>query len=401
VLAFNRVKELFSNLFFGGENYIVLEILNHYIQATILKANLESKKIRVTKNWTVPIGDFNILAVLDELKPLLKKIRRLEKYKVILSLDSSFAATIYALVPLVRQHPRDVIDEADLDNLISQAIWRFFDKNRFKVAQKLGIDEVDVLLGDIRVRGIKIDGHKVVNPIGFKAKAVEIFFSQTLIGRQLMRGIRDLIPKENIIFMTETGTAMSHVLSKSLGKDNFFLANLFPNNSAVFSVSNGKMSHHDDFKWGEDNIRSSLSEHFAVDNDTAGEIVGRYVENNISQNFSRRFETVLGKELQTFANGLESLIDKDSADIYLNPFFAAPPLLYADRFKDRMRKSFKLMSLSTNLITENLGYEVHFNKSVKIKNIFTVLAVFLELNFLPQNDKMSHLANRRVRWLVT
>lgn len=401
MLVFNRIKQLFSDFFFRGDSYIVLEILNHYIQATILKINAENKKIRVINNWISPINNFNVPEVLDGIKPLLKKIRRLEKYKVILSLDSSFAATIYASVPLVRQHPKEVIDEVDLDNLISQAIWRFFDRNRFKVAQKIGVDEVDVLLGDIRIRGIKIDGHKIVNPMGFKAKAVEIFFSQTLVGRQLLRGIRDLIPKENVVFITETGTAMSHILSKALKKDDFFLANLFPDSSAVFAASSGRLAHHDDFGWGENNIKNSLSDHFAVDPETANEIMIKYAGSGVSQGFSRRFENILGKELQTFANGMESLIDRDSADIYLNSFFTAPPLLFADRFRDRMQKSFKLMPLSTNIITENFGYDIQFNESVKVKNIFTVLSAFLEIGLLPQNDKMSHLANRRVRWLIT
>ncbi len=385
---------------------MVIEILNHYVQATVIKANLEDKKIRIIQNFIKPVGlpaqavEFSLPVVLLKLKELLKKVRNLEKYNIILSLDSCFSATTYASVPLVRQHPKDAIDEADLDNLISQAIWRFFDKNRYKVAKKLDIDEVDVLLSNVQIRGIKIDGHKIVNPIGFKAKAVEVFFSQTLVGREFMGGLRDLIPKEKIALITEAGTAMSHILSRALGKEDFFVANLFPNHAAFFSASNGRLAHHDNFNWGEKDMNELLSGHFCVDSEVAGLVMQKYVTSCASQNFTRRFENVLGKELQIFANGLESLINEDSADIYLNPFFTLPPILFSDRFKNRLAKSFKLSALSTNIITEKLGFEVQCNEFVKVKNLFSLLSAFLEINFLPQNDKMSHLANRRVRWLV-
>ena len=378
----------------------MIEILNHYLQITIFKVNPEKKSIYITKSWIKDIPEFGVLNVLKETKLILKKIRKLEKYKIILSLDSKFATTIYSSISLVRPRSKEVIDEADIDNLISQAIWRFFDRNRLKVAQKMEIDDVDVLLSDVRIRGIKLDGHKIVNPIGFKAKAVEIFFSQTFVVRDFMRGLRDLLPKDNIALITETGTAMSHILSRALGNDRFFVANLFPNQTSIFLADSGRLSHHDSFDWGENDLTHLLVRYLHVDQITAKSLIQAYVDGNASENFLRRFENILIKELQIFANGLESLAGNEPADVYLNPFFVMPPVVFTSRFNSRFQKPLKLLPLSTNLIAEKFGYEVQFKKSVRVKNIFSFLAAFLEINFLPQNDKMSHLANRRVRWLV-
>lgn len=395
------MKEAFSKLLFRGEKYLVIEILNHYAQVTVLKANLEKKEIHLNGNWARSVPNFNASGALEEVRMLLKKIRKLEKYKIILSLDSSFATTIYSSVSLVRPNQKEVIDEADLDNLISQAIWRFFDRNRLKVSQKMGIDDVDVILSDVRIRGIKLDGHKIVNPIGFKAKSVEIFFSQTFIARELMRGLRDLLPKENIALMTETGTAMSHILHRILDKNNFFAVNLFPNETAVFYATKGRLAHLDNFEWGENDLTNILYRYLKVDNAVARSIIENYSVNNASQSFSRRLENILIKELQIFSNGLESLAEEDTSEVYINSFFNMPPVIFTDRFHNRIQKNIKLFPLSTKLITEKFGYELQFKKSLKIKNLPSLLAVFSEINFLPQNDKMSHLANRRVRWLVT
>lgn len=399
--AADGLKEKFFRLFFRGDKYLIIEILNHYVQITILKANLEKKEIYISKNWVRTVPDFRASGVLEEVSLLLKKIRKLEKYRIILSLDSSFATTIYSSVSLVRSNQKEAINEADLDNLISQAIWRFFDRNRLKVSQKMGIDDVDVLLSDVRIRGIKLDGHKIVNPIGFKAKSVEIFFSQTFISRELMRGVRDLLPKENIALMTEAGTALSHILHRILGKSDFFAVNLFPNETSVFYAAKGRLAHLDNFGWGENDLTNILHRYLKVDGAVARSIMENYSANNASQSFSRRLENILIKELQIFSNGLESLADEATSEVYINPFFNMPPLIFTDRFHSRIQKGIKLFPLSTKLITEKFGYELQFKKSLKIKNLPSLLAAFLEINFLPQNDKMSHLANRRVRWLVS
>lgn len=379
----------------------MLEILNHYVQFTALKANLEKKKIRVLENRIRPAPDFSVPGVLRELKLLLGKIRGPEKHKIIISLDSRFAATIYASVPLVRSHPKEIIDEADIDNLISQAIWRFFDRHRPKIAQKINVDETDVLLGDVRIRGIKLDGHKIVNPIGFKAKSVEIFFSQTFLGRDLMKNLREFLPKADIALITETGTAMSHVLWRALGKDRFLVGNLFPNQTVLFSASGGRLAHHDNFDWGENSLHRLLAQYFRVDSSTARDMMDKYIANKASQNFLRRFENILNKEFQIFINGIESLADEDVSDIYLNPFFTMPPIIFSSRFQNKFQRQIRLLPLSTNFIAEKLGYNIQYKESTQIKNIVSMLAALLEIDFLPQNDKMSHLANRRVRWLVT
>ena len=400
VLGFNHIKEAFSNLFVKGEDYLVLEILNHYVQVSLLKVSPEKKEILVLKNFIRQVPEFTAANVLHGTRMLLKKIRKLEKYKVILSLDSTLATTTHSSVSLVRQNSREIIDEADLDNLISQSIWRFFDKNRWRVAQKMGIDDVDVILSDVRIRDIRLDGHRVVNPIGFKARAVEIFFSQTLVGKELLRGIRELDQNLNVVFITEAGTALCHVLSKIVGSNNFYAINLFPNQTSMFVSAGDRLSHHDSFDWGGNALNNLLCRYLKVDQETAVAMINTYVSSSVSQNFLRKFETLLLKELYVFANGIESLLGDAGASIYLNAFLNFPQIVYSSRFQSRFQKSVKLLSLSTSMITEKLGYKVQFKSATPVKNPVSLLGAVLEMDFLPKNDILSRLANRRMRWLV-
>ena len=400
MLSFNSTKEYLLNLFYPGDKYVVIEILDHYIQVTLFRANLERKRICFIKNLEKTIYDLSILEVLKETGLLLRKVKHLARYRIILSLDSKLATTIYSSVPLVRQMPGEIIDDADMDNLISQAIWRFFDRQRERVAQKMGIDDIDVLLSDVRIRGIKIDGHKVINPIGFKAKFVEFYFSQTFIVRDFIRGLKEILPAEKLVFVTEAGTVLAHAVLNILKPDHLFLANLFSDQTILYTASPGKLRYLDHYEWGQNNLLSHLKNQLRVDSEVARAIIGVYNQNQASPMFLKRFENILIKELQIFLNGLELILDKEQARVYLNPYFELPSIIFSQRCQARLNKSLKISLLSTELISENFGFEISFNKSVKVKNLLTILAAFSEINLLPQDDKLSHLVKRRVRWLA-
>jgi len=401
VLGINYLKEKIADLLFRGDSYVVIEILNHYVQVTVLKVNLEKKKIRIIKNEIQLLQDFSIEAIFKAIRASVKKIRRLRKYQLIISLDSRFATTIYASVSLIRPHPKEVIDEADIDNLISQAIWKFFDRHRLRAAQKMAVDDLDVLLSDVRIRGIKIDGHQVVNPIGFKAKTVEISFSQTVLVREILRKIREQLPKSRTALIIESGTALAHLLHKLKEKDRFWVVNLFPDQSSIFSAANGRLAHLDDFGWGENNLSQALTKNFRVDLAVARSMIQEYLAENVSQSFLRKLETILIKELQMLANGLSVLAEEEKSDVYLNPYFPLPAVVFSNRFSGRLQKPLKLSPLSTNSIIQKLGYELEFKESVSVRNMLSLLAVVLELDVASRSDRISHLANRRVRWLIT
>ena len=368
MLSLSKIKGALSRFFDRGEPYLLVEILNHYVQVTFFHCHQKKKEITVVKNWIREVPDFTIANVIEEAKLLLRKIRKLEQYKIIVSLDSGLATSIYSSVSLIRTHPKEVIDEADMDNLISQAIWRFFDRNRFRVAQKMGIDEVDVLLSDVRIRGIKLDGHKIINPVGFKSKFVEIFFSQTFTPRDFMRQLRDSLPKESVVLIAETGSIIGNVISKSLDKDDFFIANLFPDQSVIFSSSAERLGHLDSFGWGEKNLHASLSQQYKLDLITTRAVVDRYIAGDASPVFLRRFEAMVADELGVFAKGLESVTDSENSPLYINSFFSIPPIIFSDRFQSYFNRRLQLVPLSTQFITEKFGFAVQFKKSVQIKN---------------------------------
>ncbi len=406
MLNLQNIKESFLNLFYPGEKYLVVEILDHYIQAAALKARLEENpaskqkgELMIMKVWQRPLRNLSAPEALKETAALLKKVGKLSGYKIILSLDSRLATTIYSSIPLVRQNPNEAIDEPDIDNLVSQAIWRFFDRQREKIAKKMGVEDIDVLLSDVRIRGIKIDGHKVINPIGFKAKSVEFYFSQTFVVRDFIRGLREMLPMEQVAFVAEIGTVLANAALKILSTDHLFLANLFPSQTVIYTASPGKLGYLDRYGWGQNNLISHFKNNLFLEPEITRTVIDLYNKSKTSPLFLRRLENILIKELQIFLYGLESVVDKEQAKVYLNPYFDLPAVTFSQRCQARLTKPLKICPLSSELSTEKFGFDVKFNKSVKAKNLLTILAMFAELGSLSQDEKLGHLVKRRVRWL--
>jgi len=402
VLDLNFLKGIIDRFTDKNPNFLVIEVINHYLQITLLRADFSNRQILITKNWIKETDSLDPAYLLKEIRKILKKIPKHSEFNVILNLDSSLALTIYSSVSLVRPKPKELIDEADLDNLVSQAIWRFFDKQRPKAAKKMGVEEIDVLLSDVRIRGIKVDSHKVVNPLGFKAKSIEIYLSETFSVRDFIKGIKEVMPLNKIVFVSEAGTTLSHALLNSMNETKpLFLVNLFPNQTSVFHASAGHLYHIDNFNWGGNSFLQNLQDNFKLDHGVSRNIIELYNKNGASPYFIKKMENIFIEECQVLANGIESLTP-NSGKLFINPYFNLPSCLISDRFESKFNKNYKVQLLSTDLIMKNFGFTVQFSKSVKqIKNLATISSVLLELCTMPKNEKISYLANRRVRWLLS
>jgi len=402
VLDLNFLKRVISSLTVKNPNFLVIEVINHYLQITLVKADFSSKNILICKNWIKELSSLEVPYLLKEVKKILKKAPKKADFNIILNLDSNLALTIYSSVSLVRPKPKELIDEADLDNLISQAIWRFFDKQRPRAAKKMDVEEIDVLLADVRIRGVKVDGHKVVNPLGFKAKSVEIYLSETFGVRDFIRGVRELMPSNKIIFVSEAGTTLSHTLLNSINENKpLFLVNLFPNQTAVFHASAGHLSHIDNFNWGGNSLLQNLNDNFKLDDAVSKTMIEIYNRNGGSPHLIKKLENIFMEECQLLANGIE-LLAPETGKIFINPYFNLPSCLISERFESKFNKNFKVELLSTDTVMKKMGFTIQFSKSVKkIKNLSTLSSVLLEIFLMPKNEKINYLANRRVRWLLS
>ncbi len=372
----------------------MIEILPDFARLSLVRGDLEKKELELIKARLTAGRDSEIL------RKSLRSFGKLTKHKIILSLDSGLATTIYSSVSLIRDNPRDPIDESDLDNLVSQAVWKFFDRQRAKVAAKMGINDFDVLLADVRIGSIKLDGHRVVNPLGFRARSVEVQLNQTFVVRDLINELKKILPVGSVNFITEAGTAWSHLISRVRQDEHFLVANIFKDKTSLFLGEGFRLSHRDNLAWGETNLIAALQEVLKVSLTVAAAIVQRYLAENVSPYFGKRIENFLMSELAAWVSGVDSALSRTEARLlYIHASFELPKAVFSPSFRDRFNATVRIQALNSDFISEHYHFQLKYRKGIDQRTGFAALAAVVEASFLPQYDKMSQMAKKRVRWL--
>ena len=389
------------SFFRKGERFLVIEILRHSIRASVLIAHFEKKKIAVTRSASVPVEatDFSLLA--SSFGKLIKKFGGGSGRRVICSAEPLFATTVHAHVTLVREHDHEAIDEADLDNLVGQAIWKLLDRHRSQAATKMNVGDIDVALADVRVRKILLDGHKVVNPVGFKAKTVEFHLTQTFSSKRFLHLLKEALPRASSVALIENGAAYANIVAKADGIPDFLLANVFEDRTDMFYCDRVSLSYADSFPWGEANMMRSLMTQFSLDAQTARRLLGAYLREEASPRFLRRFEEMLTEEFQIMAHGFTSHLDRvRSKAVYVQAFFALPRFVFSPSFSRRMSRRARLTEVTDAFLGDRLGFAVTHARAAAPQSDFATVAPVLEFYFSPLNDKIDLMVGRHTRWLV-
>lgn len=387
-------------VFRRSDHFLVLEILNHMARAISFRVNFDKKQVEVLKVAYVTLAPGESGVPFDAVKKVLKNFGKLRGYKIILSLNPILATTVHSGVLLLRDKPRQPIDEADLDNRIAQGIWRLFDTSRSRAAAKMQVGDLDVLLTDVKVKKVRLDGHAVVNPLEFPAKTIEINFIQTFNGRNFIGQIGKLMPADQIVLMAEGGVLEAEVLAKITDEKRFLLIDLFKERSELFLSDGGTIAYLATFSWGRENLIQALSDFFAVKEGVAQEILELYLIRQASQNLLRKLEKILSVEFGRLVMRLEAPLKKYNLSlVYLFSFFGLPEFVFGQNFKNQFLSRASILPVNDEIIIDKSGFEIK-NVSGK-RNLFPALAALLGFYFMPQNDRINTIAKRHARWLVS
>ncbi|PIR89223.1 MAG: hypothetical protein COU07_02045 [Candidatus Harrisonbacteria bacterium CG10_big_fil_rev_8_21_14_0_10_40_38] len=394
---FQRIRR-----FFSWRRVFVLEIFPTHIYATLFKFQQGEKFIK-------PIGSFfseSILdptALSDEIRKSFKKLVKFRPSKVqcVLSVDSSYATTVHMPISLIRDTPHTHIDETDLHNKVAQGIWRLFDKQRGLVAAKMNIRDVDVVLTDASVGNIKIDGHRVVNPMGFPARSIEVHFTQTFMPKQFLSYLKDAFPKVGLT--VERGVTVVDILRRSISSTGFLLAELSENSTSFFFYDGSAISHIETIRWGTRSFLDALCKSFAVSEYVADEMLNRYLLGSLSSRMQKEFEEIFVNESSLFGSSLKDFLQKyNLSTVYVigSSGDSLPSFIFGGFFKSKIAGKVNILPADIKSVVEKLGFDVDFDAKMDLPHLFSSLSALIEFYFINQNDRINKVARRHAHWLA-
>lgn len=388
---------LFRNLFLRfrrGSPISIIEIFDDEVRLTTALFLSGGKELRVLHSRALPFSDIRSLAA------TLRKMGGVFPKNAIVALGSRFATTLYSAVSVVRQNPEALIDEPDLENIVSQTIWKFFDRHRGRIAAKLSVPETDVILTDARILTVRLDGHKVVNPLGFRARVVEVGFAQTFLSREVSDALRAALPVDRIALITEAGSAWLHALTFKESAARFTLARIGVFGSDYFIADGAQCGFKESINWGMEELSMQLGKALNLDIPTAESILVKYFSGNCSNAFLRRLETILLEGLTALARGLGLALKRAGTKVvYFYSSDDLPPIIFTSAFRKRMGGPATLQLALPGMIADKLDFRLSFDVQGDEHNAFPLLAYFFEWRHSPFHELLGQVVRRRVRWL--
>ncbi len=314
--------------------------------------------------------------------------RKTEPTSKIIPLDSRSAVTIFKIIQLERQNPGEELTQTDLENNLAQAVWKLFDGLRIEASGRLGINEADLLLADVRVIGVRVDGHQVINPEGFRGRTMEFNLCISLVKR-------DRLPAEdNQGDIFEEGVVRAYLVSRKVELGELFYVESRDNSIYVFKVTPNISSYLTEFNWGKDDIYRAFTTEVGTDNELGEALYLRYTEGKASPKIMNKLDAAFYNTFGTFVNGLAMAIrnsketgrnlrsehdankkGRNQVAIYINSF-KLPPEVWGKRFTVGDRR-------------------VRFLQAPEVD-----LNDFISDNSNGVNSQLSRLAKQRIKWLM-
>lgn len=394
-----------------GERFLVIEIGDDSLSLSKISVHWQDKKIKILNKWVDGVGWVNDTArAFSFLQKTLKRIPQLAAHKIILILEPRLATTVHVPAKIIRDEGRKVIDEADMDNLISQAVWQVFDRYRAWSADKMSLDDLDVLLVDVKIRNLRIDNHRVLNPLGFPAKTAEVFLSQTFAPRDFFEMIRVLLPQNHFAFIAEAGVIGAEVLARLAPQKSKGIAfvDFTALRSDVYVALSGencieKIIYADSFDLGRRDLYANFGKNFLVHAPIAELMMRRYVQGEVSTALAKKVERLVRQEWSLFCDGLASIV-ADSRDlksvnniqVFLHAPERLPELFYAEPIRLRDGRKLELLTVALRDIAAQLGFQIYSPHHQCA--FFTTAAIFDLYNYT--DGWLNKVANRRLRWLM-
>lgn len=372
------------------ERFLVLELFRDNMRALPLCADAEGRMLYVGTPVVARAG--------ETFGAFMKRLGNIKKSAVLVSCDAALAVTAHRTVAFAQE---GVIDEAGVEHIVAQSVWKLFDGERAEAGKRLGVPCDELTICDARVWRVALDGKAVADPAGYSAKRVEVTLAVTMMPKPLVEELLAALP-ERPTLISVSGVSWARVLGASLPDEHpFLVAGLFPEHAAL-TFAHGDIVTVDAFSWGEKDFVSGVAAQLAVTDDIARYIIGAVQsERATSPLFAQKVGGIITNELQLLVNGIQAAMSGIPARaVYAVASYVMPPALFRMTVKNSARRLVKIIPISATDVSKNFGIAIQWKVEGHKIPLAGAVITFFDAYIAPRMDKLNAIVRRRVRWMA-
>jgi hypothetical protein len=319
--------------------------------------------------------------------------------KVIAVADSSLATTIPVPLDLPREPGAEKSEVVlpELENMIAQAMGKIFNQCRGEAAHRLAIHEVDTIMVGAKARTFTVDGHLVVNPVGFTGKNISLLLELTFTGRALFEDLKQFFNAPEDFFFAESAQARLASLARARKLPINLIVDEGPRGASLSILEKTKDGHpvlyREKIIWSFDILFTRIAAELGVGEVVARELYRAYLGGAMSEVAARAFKKFIDPAVEQFLKEVDK--GKLKGFVYMD---AEHDLPFALPHKHGAA-TFEPFPLAEILVA--LGFANREGKDCGSDAVVSRhLLPFLEAYFDKSNSEINQKLRRRLHWLA-
>lgn len=354
------MKQL-SQLHIPDEHIICVEIFSTSIRVASVSVFKESMRLNAVEEELFSFVQPE--AIQSLVKRVLKNSTTKAKPKFIISVSSLHGTTIHAGTGVVRQKHELAISENELEHIVAKALWKIFLASRAKAAKQLGLSEREVALADVDVMGITLDGNKVVSPVGFVARAAEVWCEETIVNKKKLKKIFQQISPEDVVSVGELSGRLTRLVEPNQKEQQYLFVYIGGSKTMLYPVRDGRVLPRDVIEWGSNSFLHIIMRSLCVEESVAQEIIQRYRLGKLSKSFEKEIDSLFAGEAALLLHGIELWCQREKFEAaYIYTHAELPMKLSSSGLRRKLQLSFSLKSVSAQSISEKYGFNLQLNE---------------------------------------
>lgn len=323
-----------------------------------------------------------------------------EKRKLIIGLHSGICSTIQTAITIRRPQPQKIIDEPELESLISSAIWKAITGSQSEVAAKVNVSGPGLVPVSASVLKIRVDGHRVATPIGFPAHTIEITLIYTVIPRVLFETLTPLFFAERESYITEIGMSDLLQITSRKKEDEAILVRVSEKYTYVYHAKEDEKRYLDTIYWGRGSLLGALTNTLMISERQALELLRRAEDGLTSSYVTKKINALLLEEAAVLLKAV-GVYARKASKVYIESSFSLPEDILKADIAAKAGVSVPILVMPSN----PHGGKAKSALSLRMKSSAPTIAMLCAnaaaaIRFFEQSD-IQKIAKRRARWLAS
>lgn len=368
-----KISSFFKKERTEGENFLALDIGTEFVRALIFKIesdfpqdvrgkvgikkdqvlkqeksvilSLSSKKQRFENIQTGLVTNIKELtAICQEAIQEIEIGAGLKTDQVIIGTTNQFIKGSTTTLNYLRENPSEPIDFLEMKNIIQKVQWKIFDKIRQELSIETGLAEIEIKLISGTLVDLRLDGYKVINPIGFQGKELSLSIFNIYTPSIYLSAIRQIAKALNLKILAIVNEL--YAIAKSVKLEDCIFIDFGGGITDIAILRSGILEGVKSVNLGGRSFTKRLISDLGLGDKEAEEIKMRYSQGQVSSQAKRKIREIFKPDLEIWLRGVEIALSEFSQD---RPFPSLVLLCGGGSFLPGVKRSLETASWQINL----------------------------------------------------